>query len=350
MRFSDVHGQDAAVRALRSSIHRQSGSIGIAHAYLFAGPKSVGKTSTALAFAAALNCDNPTPEGDSCGNCLSCIRIDAGTDLDVQVIQPEKNQTVVGQMEKMIANLVYTPVHGKRRVCIIEQADTLNAHAENSILKVLEEPPPYAVMILLSRNPTALLPTIRSRCRLLRFSTASTQEVESFLRGRLDLSDEQIRIIAASSEGAIGRAVSMAADSRIMEDRRAALEALFWWSQSPPIATLKTAEILRKIAEPGRSEKEEGRTTVRRLQELLDYVQSWFADLLEIKVLGDRAALSNVDFEEALHDLAARYSTDRIRAAIDSIMTTRRYLEGNITAQLALENMLFGLRPGVPLR
>lgn len=345
MRFSDIRGQDVAVRALQSSIRKQAGSAGIAHAYLFAGPKSVGKTSTALAFAAALNCDNPTPKGDSCGNCLSCIRIGAGTDLDVQLIHPEKNQTVVGQMEKMISNLVYAPVHGKRRVCIIEQADTLNTHAENSILKVLEEPPPYAVMILLSRNPTALLPTIRSRCRLLRFSTAPAAQVEEFLRERFDLPGEQIRIIAASSEGAIGRAASMASDSRILEDRRAALDALVWWSDSPPIATLKTAEILRNIAEPSKNEKEEGQTAVRRLQEILDYIQSWFADMLEIKVLGDGAAVSNVDFADALRLQAARYSTSRIRAAVDSIMTTRRYLEGNITAQLALENMLFAMRP-----
>lgn len=345
MRFSDIRGQDVAVHALQPSLHKRSGPIGIAHAYLFAGPKSVGKTTTALAFAAALNCDDPTPEGDSCGNCLSCIRIEAGTDLDVQVICPEKNQTVVPQMGKMIANLVYAPVHGKRRVCIIEQADTLNTHAENSILKVLEEPPAYAVMILLSRNPTSLLPTIRSRCRMIRFQTASTSAVEEVLRSRFDLPDEQARIIAASSEGAIGRAIGMATDPRMLEDRRAALEALQWWAEMPPIATLKAAETLRKIAKPSKSEEEEGQTTVRRLQELLDYIQSWYADLLEIKVLGDRAALSNVDFEEALHTHAGRCSTSRLRAGINSIMTTRRYLEGNITAQLALENMLFSLTP-----
>ncbi len=343
MRFSDIHGQDVAVRALQTSILRRSGSIGVAHAYLFTGPKSVGKTSTALAFAAALNCDNPTPAGDSCGNCLSCIRIQAGTDMDVHVIQPEKNQTVVGQMGKMVANLVYPPVHGKRRVCIIEQADTLNTHAENSILKVLEEPPAYAVMILLSRNPNSLLPTIRSRCRLVRFRNASISEIEEVLRSKFDLPEDQARVIAASSEGAVGRAIAMASDQRMMEDRRATLETLQWWAESPPISALKTAEMIRKIAEPSKSEKEQGQTTVRRLQELLDYIQSWYADLLQIKVVGDKAALTNVDFADALQRHAARYSTNRIRTGIDSIMTTRRYLEGNITAQLALENMLFNL-------
>ncbi len=345
MRFSDIHGQDVAVSILRSSAHKQSGSIGMAHAYLFTGPRSVGKTSTALAFAASLNCDNPTPEGDSCGNCLSCIRIEAGTDLDVQVIQPEKNQTVVKQMGDMIANLVYAPVHGKRRVCIIEQADTLNAHAENSILKVLEEPPAYAVMILLSRNPTALLPTIRSRCRLLRFRSAGSAEVEEVLRARFDLPDEQISIIAASSEGAIGRAISMASNPRMMEERTAALDTLKWWLESPPIATLKASETLRKIAQPSKGEKEEGQTAVRRLQELLDYIQSWYADMLEIKVLGNGATLTNIDFADIIRAETVRHSTASIRAGIESIMSTRRYLEGNITAQLALESMFFDLSP-----
>ncbi len=344
MKFSDIHGQDVAVRALQSSLHKQSGSTGLAHAYLFAGPKSVGKTSTALAFAAALNCDDPTPEGDSCGNCLSCIRIEAGTDLDVQLIQPEKNQTLIKQMGDMIANLVYAPVHGKRRACIIEQADTLNAAAENSILKVLEEPPDYAVMILLSRNPSSLLPTIRSRCRLVRFRASATTEVEEVLRSRFDLSDDQARIVASSSEGAIGRAISMASDPDMLEDRRAALEVLQWWADSPAIAALKAAETLRKIAKPSKSEEGEGQTTVRRLQVLLDYIQSWYADLLQIKVLGGRAVLTNVDFEESLRAHAGAYSTGRLRSGINSIMATRRYLEGNITAQLALEGMFFALR------
>ncbi|MBP6963056.1 MAG: DNA polymerase III subunit delta' [Armatimonadetes bacterium] len=345
MRFADIHGQDAAVQALRSSLHRESGTVGLAHAYLFAGPKSVGKTSTALAFAAALNCEDPGPDGDSCGNCLSCIRIEAGTDLDVRVICPEKNQTLIKQTGDMVANLVYAPVNGKRRVYIIEQADTLNTHAENSILKALEEPPDYAIIILLSRNPSSLLQTIRSRCRLVRFHTTSASEIEAVLRLRCDLPDEQIRIIAASAEGAVGRAIGMAEDPRTMEDRRAALEAVRWWAESPPIATLRAAEMLRKIAEPSKSEKEEGLTSARRLQVLLDHVQSWYADMLSIAVRGDSAVLCNVDFADALADHAAMYSRKRISSGIEGIMRTRRYLEGNITAQLALENMLFGLRP-----
>lgn len=349
MRLSDIRGQETAIRALRSSLARRPNSVGIAHAYLFTGPQSTGKTATALAFAACLNCDHPSPDGDSCGACLSCLRIEAGTDLDVQVIYPEKNQTIIDQMRLMIKNLAFAPLHGKYRVCIIEQADTLNPHSENCILKILEEPPPYALLILLSRNPTSLLPTIRSRCRTIRFHTASTAEIESVLRTQFDLGEEAARVIAACSNGAMGRAIRMASEPELMGQRRSVLETLQSWADSPPVAGLGAAETLRRMAKPSHGDEDgEDKSLRRRLLEMLDYVQSWYADLLELKVLEGRAAVSNVDFADELQAHAARYSTERLRAGIRSIMNTRRYLEGNITPQLALENMFFDLQPDLP--
>ena len=246
MRLSDVHAQPAAVRALRSSISRAS----VAHAYLFCGPRSCGKTTTALAFASALNCADPTPEGDACGLCMSCLRIQAGNDADVQLISPDGNQTKMEQMQEMIRSLNYAPLSGKYRVFIIEQADTLNPSSENCILKILEEPPPYAVLILLSANPNSLLPTIRSRCRMVRFSRASTSEIEEVLRRSSDLSDDERRVIAACSQGLVGKAISAASGSEFMEERQAVLQALKAWADGPPVMGLRTAE---SIIIPGKA-------------------------------------------------------------------------------------------------
>jgi len=244
-------------------------------------------------------------------------------------------------MQEMIRSLNYAPLSGKYRVFIIEQADTLNPSSENSILKILEEPPPYAVLILLSSNPNSLLPTIRSRCRIVRFSRAGTPEIEEVLRN-MSLSDDERRVIAACSQGLVGKAISAASGPEFMEERQAVLQALKAWAEGPPVMGLQTAETIRKLAEPKKNDPDE-RTRIRRLTEMLDHVLSWYSDLLCIKVGGVQRI--NVDCDDELADQVGKYSARRLRRAIRSIMDTRRYLEGNITPQLALESLFFDLRP-----
>jgi len=340
MRLSDIIAQEIAVRTLRSSIRKSS----VAHAYLFAGPSSTGKTTAALAFAAALNCAGPTPDGDACGLCMSCVRIQARTDADVQVISPDGDQTKMEQMHEMIRSLSFAPLSGRYRVFIIEQADTLNPSSENCILKILEEPPPYAVLILLSCNPGSLLPTIRSRCQIVRFRRASIAEVEDALRKHFDLPEDELCIIAACSRGAVGRAFRMASEPEFAEERRAVLQTLNEWAESAPVASIRAAEKLRRLAEPRKDDPDE-RTRIRRLTEMLEHVLSWYADLLALKVSGGETPVANADHADDLNSQLGRFSVTRIRRAIRSIMDTRRYLEGNITPQLALENMFFDLRP-----
>jgi len=340
MRLSDIEAQETAVRALKSCIRRAS----VAHAYLFTGPGSTGKASAALAFASALNCADSAPDGDACGTCFSCIRIEAGTDADVQVISPAGDQTKIGQMHEMIRSLSFAPLSGRYRAFIIERADTLNPSSENAILKILEEPPSYAVLILISNNPNSLLPTIRSRCLTIRFRRASTSEVEEALRKRFDLPEEEIGLIAASSQGAVGRAFRMASAPEFAEERLAVLDAVKGWVEGPPVLAIQTAEVLRDLAQPKKDDPDE-RTRIGRLTEMLEHILSWYADLLALKVRGGGAPVINSDYAEYLKDLAAGYSVEKLRAAVKSIMQACRYLEGNITPQLALENMFFDLRP-----
>jgi DNA polymerase III subunit delta' len=316
----------------------------VAHAYLFAGPRSSGKTTTALAFASALNCASPTPDGDACGLCMSCVRIEAGGDADVQMISPDGDQTKMEQMQAMIKNLNFAPLSGKHRVFIIEQADTLNTHSENCILKVLEEPPSYAVLILLSSNPNSLLPTIRSRCRTVRFRRAKQEEVEEAVRGRFDLPAEEAHTIAACSQGLIGRAYRMAAGPDLLDERRIVLQSIREFVHQPPVTAIRTAEGLVTLAKPKKNDHDE-RTRVRRLTEMLEHILTWYADLLSMRVRNDESLITNVDYIDDLRAQARIYSAERLAQALRTIMDTRRYLEGNITPQLALECMFFDLRP-----
>ena len=341
MRLSDIIAQEIAVRALRSSIRRER----VAHAYLFAGPRSSGKTTAALAFAAALNCANPAPDGDACGLCMSCVRIEGGTDADVRVISPAGDQTKIEQMQEMIRSLSFAPLSGRYRVFVIEQADTLNPHSENCILKILEEPPPYAVLVLLSSNPNSLLPTIRSRCRTVRFRRAANSEVEKAVRERYNLPEEEARMIAACSQGLLGRAFTMASGGGFVEERRIVLQGLKEFLASPPITAIRTAEQLVDISTPKKNDPDE-RTRVRRLTEMLDHILSWYDDLLSLKIREREGIVTNADYIGDLKRLYGRYSAGRLRRALRTIMDTRRWIEGNVTPQLALENMFLDLRPG----
>ena len=340
MRLADICAQDIAVRALRTSMSRGQ----VAHAYLFAGPRSSGKTATALAFASALNCANPTRDGDACGLCMSCVRIEAGGDADVQMISPDGDQTKMEQMQAMIKNLNYAPLSGKYRVYIIEQGDTLNAHSENCILKILEEPPAYAVLILLSSNPNSLLATIRSRCRTVRFRRAKREEVEGAVCVRFDLPDAEAVAIASCSQGLIGRAYQMASGPDLLDERRIVLQSIREFVQQPPVAAIRTAEGLASLSKPKKNDPDT-RTRVRRLTEMLEHILTWYADLLSMKVRNDESLITNVDYIDDLRAQARIYSAERLGQSLRTIMDTRRYLEGNITPQLALESMFFDLRP-----
>jgi len=340
VRLADIQGQHTAIRALLSSIQRSS----VGHAYLFTGPRHIGKTSTALAFASALNCANPTAEGDACGNCLSCLRIEAQTDADTQVISPSGNQTKIQQVHEMIRSLSYAPLSGKYRIFIIEQADTLNPSSENAILKILEEPPSYAVLILVCTNPNSLLPTIRSRCVTVRFRPQRIRDIEEILKKQFDLPEQDIRLIASCSQGALGRALEMAASPTFMEERKFVLEQVKELLYGPDVLSIRTAEALRKRAEP-RKNSEDDRTRVQRLVEMLEYILNWYADILALKIHGEDAPVVNLDFQDDLRFLAERYSRDKAEQCLKTIMATRFYIEGNITPQLALENMFFDLHP-----
>lgn len=341
MRFADIHAQENTVKALKSSIKQNK----VVHAYLFTGLRGCGKTSTAMAMACALNCDSPMEDGDACGTCLSCRRIESGNDPDVIIVRPDGNQTKIDDLRQMIDKLRFAPLSGKYITVIIEQADTLNASSENSILKILEEPPDYAVLILLSSNPETLLPTIRSRCRKVRFRTAGFEETLGYLKEHTELSDDDARIIAACSQGLIGKASELASDPKFMQERAAVLQKMTEWASGPDVMGLTLAESMRAMAESKRKNDPDVRTRVRRLSIMLEYILSWYSDILSLKVQGDSAFISNKDHEDTLRYLTDIYSVNRLTSAVRVIMDSRRYLEGNITPQLVLENMFFEIRP-----
>src|SRR5580704_16143118 len=239
MAFSDFHGNPDTVRTLREMLAHEH----FPHALILSGPQGAGKFTLAQMVAKAMNClQRPVTDGlpDFCGRCANCVRI-AGADAledrfaeavearenlretdkketrifvqthpDVMIIPPDPPQMLVkvDQVRHVIHEIYYKPVEGRERIYIFSDADFMK-EAANSLLKILEEPPEFATIFLLTDNPTALLPTIRSRCMHLRLSPLSPPEVENYLAEvRPELKSRERSLVARICGGGLGRARS----------------------------------------------------------------------------------------------------------------------------------------------
>ena len=215
----------------------------VSHAYIFLGPEAIGKRTTALAYAKALNCTDETAHaaGDFCDACRSCRMITLGQHPDVRLLTPETTggktvipidaiRTKVGENPPhplpLREDAQLKPMEGRYKVYILDPANRpgLQEDAGNALLLTLEEPPPHVVLILISSRPSAVLPTLVSRCRPMRFGLVSREAILTALRRQDNLTTEQATAIAGMASGRIGWALSVAADPQILERRQALLE------------------------------------------------------------------------------------------------------------------------------
>lgn len=207
-KFDLVKGQDHVVRTLKNQV--KNGRIG--HAYLFTGTRGTGKTSVAKIFSKAINCLNPV-DGEPCNECENCKAIMQGNFLDVVEIDAASN-TGVDDIRRVIDEIQYTPVKGKYKVYIIDEAHMLSMSAANAFLKTLEEPPEYAVFILATTDPHKLPITILSRCQRYDFKRISLDDLTENLRSITDaenvkIENKALRYIAKMGEGSSRDSISL---------------------------------------------------------------------------------------------------------------------------------------------
>lgn len=319
-------GHEWAVQFLRGQMSRGA----VSHAYLFTGPAGVGRRTLALRFAQALLCPSPLAPGEPCGGCKTCQQIERMQYADLTVVQAEKEGGVlkVEQVREARQILSLKPYQGERRVALFLRFEEANPSAANALLKTLEEAPPYAILILTADTTESLLPTIVSRCQVVRLRPLPLEALAAALSER-GADPESARLLAHLSGGRPGLAFRLLADPAALDFRRQRLDELHALLSASRVEKFAYAE---KLTDRKRAEQE-------RLRETLLLWLSYWRDVL-VAASAASTPLVNLDRAEEIRLLAARLGLEAARRLTEQAEKAIERLDMNVNPRLLVEVLL----------
>lgn len=299
----------------------------IRHAYLFTGAPGIGRRSLALAFARAVNCTQPPAPGEYCASCRVCRQTEKMQQPDLSIVTPEAEGGMikVNQIRNLQHSLSLTPYEAKYRIALLLNFQFANANAQNALLKTLEEAPKQVILLLTADSADTLLPTISSRCEILRLRPVPVELLENELVSRWNIPQEKAHLYAHISNGRTGLALQMANDPEIMEKRKN------WTDEFFRLLPLNRRERFAAVESLTRS-REALRLTL----------QAWLSlarDLL-LAVNGLENQLTNLDYQTEIRSAAASLTGKQALDMVNSIITALDALELNANLRLLLDNLL----------
>ena len=303
---------------------------------IFAGPDGVGKRLAAISLAQFFNCLSPSAGDaesapDACGHCTVCRRIARGVHADVLMIEPGDSGSIkVDQVRGAIERSAYRPFEGRRRVVIVDDADAMEAPAQNALLKTLEEPPAASTFVLVTGRPDLLLPTVRSRCQRVRFAPLSPADIAQVLIRDHGFAEHDAHAAAALADGSLGRALEGDTDVYV-EAREAAVSMLGTVAHaSNPMQRLAAARAL-------------GRDKVDRdeLSRRLRLVSSVLRDLGVLQARAADRMLAHGDLKPALQRLLPAFEGDRAVRAFSAVEKALDALDRNASPKIVADWLAF---------
>lgn len=321
--FQEIRGNEFMTAQLKRAVAGGK----ISHAYLFLGGAGAGKRLTANTFAKALLCE--AAEDAPCGRCKSCRIFDDGNHPDVIYVRGEKKNLLVDDIREQILETVdVKPYQYNKKVYIIEKADTMNVQAQNALLKTLEEPPAYAVFLLLAERAEAFLQTILSRVVTMKLRPLSEESIAAYLMEKAFLSREESAVLAAYAQGRIGRALELMEDTSFREMRQDILGKL----EALPSMPEGEAYLLAKELEAYKDDLR-----------FLDMMELWYRDLLAAKSLREERCLIQRDQKDAIFRMAKEPAEELAKKAA-AVREARKRLTMNANFRLTMEVMLMDLK------
>lgn len=328
--FHDVIGQER-VKEILSSLEN-SGNVG--HAYIFNGPIGIGRKFIAGKFAAMLMCLRDHGEGEVCTECESCVLLKNGTNPDYITIglPKDKKSVPVESIRLMREDMLTAPLIGKKKVYVIEHGDKMTTEAQNALLKILEEPPHYVVILILSSNPLLLLDTVRSRAVRIDFSRNTEDEIKLAYRKmrHSNYDAEEESLVCTYADGIIGRVYDFGDGEDIKNLRKNVLEAMCGLYRGSFDERKRLVGILN----------EKGENSDLALFTLI----SLYRDIVHLVRFGKNATLQNKEYKETLYDIGRDIGYYNAIRCIKIIDETWKNISKNAAYKLAIEDMIIKLQ------
>lgn len=324
--FQDIIGQEQIKEHMRNVLTTGK----VSHAYIINGEKSSGKEFIARVFAMALQCEKGGME--PCQECRSCKQALSDNHPDIIWVVHEKPNTIsVDDIRSQVNNdVAIKPYSSARKVYIINEAEKMSVQAQNALLKTLEEPPEYAVILLLTANANALLPTILSRCVVLNMKPVPDELVKRFLMHQMEVPDYKAEVCVAFARGNIGKAKALASSEDFENVKAEALSLLKY------VGEMELSEMIAAIKKITEYKLE--------INDYLDIIAIWYRDVLLFKATNDVNQLVFREEIQALRKTAQNSSYEGIENIIDALEKAKRRLDANVNFELTMELLMLTIQ------
>ena len=323
MSFNVIVGQERAIKILTKSLKENK----ISSSYIFVGSEGTGKKLTAIEFTKAVNCLNLNKDLEACEDCQSCSEISKQRSPDLKIIEPIKNSIKIEQIREMRKEIGLKPFKNRKKIYIIDKAERMTIEASNCLLKTIEEPPYYAIIILICSKIDPILPTIVSRCQIINFGLISSYKIKEFLLNKnKNIEKEKSEIISKLAQGSIGSALKLLSAEEYFIRREEVLDYL------STISPGKYGDDIFAKVEKMVSE-------IDRVEEVLEMIKLWYRDILIIKNTGDQKYIANCDKLEILEEKSKIYSQEILIDILDYLEKVEEYLIKNVNKRLIFERL-----------
>ena len=324
--FKDVVGHKDILKYISSAVENNR----VSHAYILNGERGSGKKMLANLFAMTLLCE--TGDNEPCGKCHSCKQAESGNHPDIIRVTHEKpNSISVDDIRTQVNNTVdIKPYQGPYKVYIIPQADMMTPQAQNAILKTIEEPPSYAVFLLLTENAETLLPTINSRCVMLKLRNIKDTLTKKYLMENLEIPDYKADMCTAFAQGNMGRAIMLANSDHFNEIREEAVQLL------KHISEMELNEIVAAVKN----------ISVYKLEitDYLDIIMIWYRDVLLYKATKEIDKVVFKDQLQSIKEQARKSSYEGIELILESLEKAKARLKANVNFDLVMELLFLTIK------
>ena len=324
--FKDVVGHKDILKYISSAVENNR----VSHAYILNGERGSGKKMLANLFAMTLLCE--TGDNEPCGKCHSCKQAESGNHPDIIRVTHEKpNSISVDDIRTQVNNTVdIKPYQGPYKVYIIPQADMMTPQAQNAILKTIEEPPSYAVFLLLTENAETLLPTINSRCVMLKLRNIKDTLIKKYLMENLEIPDYKADMCTAFAQGSMGRAIMLANSDHFNEIREEAVQLL------KHISEMELNEIVAAVKN----------ISVYKLEitDYLDIIMIWYRDVLLYKATKEIDKVVFKDQLQSIKEQVRKSSYEGIELILESLEKAKARLKANVNFDLVMELLFLTIK------